>query len=1117
MHSRATGTPFRRARRSTRYALTAAVAAVSLTAASLPAFAAPDPRLPDPTSPWTSPGKVTAPAVQAGPTKAPTSQSAAEPSQERSAWYAEQDKARTLPDRGASAGSGARAALVSEVPEGQGQVPWHQFADTRLTDSLVARVNLSNGNLMLAATDFDVAGVGQNLQLARTYNSLDAPWGKVSQRWWQGWERYAQITATEIVVYDATGDAVPFVKNADGTFTTPTGYSKDLKKNTDGTYTLTSRKSGSKDTYSEHGTLTKVTDRNNGTITVTQHDEGGEHKGFRLTETRSGRWVDLLKTNASQWQAKDHTGRTAVFDLNPAGDLVKTTDTAGKATHFAYDSSRRLTKVTTPENKVTEFTYDAQNRVTSVRRGGGPTWAYAHSAGTPSAAGTTTVTDPDGDKTVHTHNADGEITKVTDPRGKSRSRTYQNRNLQTATDALGTGTGGTGGNVTTYGYDTRNNPSSAKLPTGATAAVSAYQTIAGTDLPKDFSAADGKKDTFSYDTSGNTLSVTTSGAAGGSRDYTYNKATPTCGGFEGQRCTAKDLNGKTTSFTYDTKGNLWKAKPPSPLGEVTYTYDALGRPETVTDGRGVKSVYVYDSRDRVTKISSPSSTVIYTWDGDGNQTSRTDASGTTRWDFDALNRESVRTLQNGAQTALAYTPGGEVDHYTDPNGKTDYTWDIAGRLSELKDPANKTTLYEYNDNDKRTKTTYPGGTTQIVTLDNSGRPTAIKAASGSATLIDLAYTYGYGAGGATDGTKIRTRTDKAAARTTAYTYDAQERLTYAKETDTAGTRTASWLYCFDKAGNMTSTTSGTATTCPTTPTYTYNDASQLTARDGSTTGWSYDLAGNETAADPASGTARTGETFSDHGQLTNITTAATARDLVHAGTTNDERTKLAGTWFHSTALGLSGTTTGSTDTGFIREPAGTLNSMRTGGASYYYLTDATGNILGLVNDTGTRTHTYDYSPTGVPRPGLAETVVQPYRFAGAYADPTGLYKMGARYYDRNLGRFTQPDPSGQDTNAYLYAGGDPVNNTDPSGLAFLDALGPVGDVVTGIQNLAEGDTQALWGDVAGVVVGGLAAAACGAAVAASAPVTLGGSLGATAGCYAISWSSGQIASNAVSG
>ncbi|MEE1797218.1 DUF6531 domain-containing protein, partial [Streptomyces sp. JV176] len=156
--------------------------------------------------------------------------------------------------------------------EGQGAVPWHQVSDFRVTDALVARVNYSNGNLMLAGTDFDVAGVGQNLQLSRTYNSSDAPWGKVSQRWWQGYERYAQIFDAEVVLYGATGDAARFTRNADGTYKTPTGYAKDLKKNADGTYTLTDRKSGSKDTYDANGTLTKVTDRNNGTITVTQHD-----------------------------------------------------------------------------------------------------------------------------------------------------------------------------------------------------------------------------------------------------------------------------------------------------------------------------------------------------------------------------------------------------------------------------------------------------------------------------------------------------------------------------------------------------------------------------------------------------------------------------------------------------------------------------------------------------------------------------------------------------------------------------------------------------------------------------------------------------------------------------
>ncbi|GAA5207681.1 hypothetical protein GCM10023323_24190 [Streptomyces thinghirensis] len=124
-------------------------------------------------------------------------------------------------------------------------------------------------------------------------------------------------------------------------------------------------------------------------------------------------------------------------------------------------------------------------------------------------------------------------------------------------------------------------------------------------------------------------------------------------------------------------------------------------------------------------------------------------------------------------------------------------------------------------------------------------------------------------------------------------------------------------------------------------------------------------------------------------------------------------------------------------TGVIREPAGTLNSMTTGGKSHYYLTDATGNVLGLVDDTGKRTHTYAYGPTGLPRTTPTEAVPQPYRYAGAYADPTGLYEMGHRYYDPTLGRFTQPDPSGQETNPYLYAGGDPINNTDPSGLSLM--------------------------------------------------------------------------------
>nr|WP_308403062.1 RHS repeat-associated core domain-containing protein [Streptomyces sp. BV286] len=967
-------------------------------------------------------------------------------SAERTAWRAAQKKRATAP---AARSAGATAAAPAYVPEGQGDVPWHQVTDFRITDSLVARVNYSTGNLMLAGTDFDVAGVGQKLQLTRTYNSLDAPWGKVSQRWWQGYERYAQISDTDVVVYDATGNSLTFTKNTDGSYKTPAGYSKDLKKNTDGTFTLTDRKSGIKDTYNEHGTLVKVTDRNNGTITVTQHDESAEHKGFKLTETRSGRWIDLVKTDASQWQAKDHTGRTAVFDLNPAGDLARTTDTEGKPTAFDYDSSRRLTKITTPEGRVTVFTYDGANRVTSMLRATefngtghtGPTYTYAYTATDPHASGTTTVTDPEQHATKYEHDAQGKVSKVTDPLGHTRPRTYDaNNNVDSATDAMGVG--GVGGNVTKYGWDARNNPTGATLPTGASSSVTGYQTISGADLPGTLENADGDTANLKYDTAGNTMSVAVTGTGGGTQTFTYNPATPTCGGFEGQRCTVKDARGKTTSLEYDTKGNLRKVTPPAPLNATptTYTYDALGRTETAVDGRGIKSVYVYDHRDRIKTVSTANTTVTYTYDGDGNLKQRTDDIGTVKYDFDPLSRETVRSLQDGSQTVLAYTPAGNVDTYTDPQGVIDYTWDAANNLKTLKDPADRTTTYTYNENDFRKTTTYPGGTVQTVTPDKSGRPESIKTTSPKGTLVNLAYTYKYGTGGTEDGTKIRTSTDAVTGLKTTYTYDSAGRFSYAKE-EKGTTLNSSWQYCYDAAGNLTS--QGVEFGCPRGTTYTYNDASQLTAKNGSATNWSYDKAGNETAGASTPEGTRTGETWSDFSQLTSLTVGGKTYPGEYGSTDSSERHRLGDTYYHPGPIGLAAETTAGVDTGFVREPGGTLNSMTRDGKAYYYLTDALGSVVALADESGTKVNNYSYSPRGVTRAATTEKagVSQPYRFAGGHQDPTGMYHLGTRYYDPNIGRFTQPDPSGQEKNPYLYAEGDPVNRIDPNGLLSWDDIG----------------------------------------------------------------------------
>ncbi|WP_371674497.1 DUF6531 domain-containing protein [Streptomyces sp. NBC_00289] len=1087
-----------------------------------------------PTSVWGSDSPdFEMPAVKVGPNRPVKSEPSQNPTDEVYApWLREQrEHATGAPSEKAKSRSGAAdTSVTSLVPEGQGNVPWHRYTSFAITDALTAKIDYSTGNLMLTATDFDIAGVGQRLTLARTYNSMDAPWGKVSQRWWQQYERYLSISSTEVVFYDASGATVRFTKNSDGSFTTPKGYSEDLKKNADGTYTLTKWKSGGTETYDANGTLTKVTDRNKGTVTVTQHDEGGEHKGFKLTETRSGRWIDLLKTDASQWQAKDNTGRTAVFNLDSAGNLAGTTDAEGKTVTFRHDTSGRVDKITTAEGRVTVFTYDDANRVTSMLRGTGfdsdghtgPTWTYAYSADSPTAAGTTTATDPETHATKYVHDGDGQVTEVTDALGHKRSTKFDaNHNIDTATDAMGSGT--TPGNVTDYGFDTRNNLKTAVAPTGG-ATVNNWQTIAGGDAPKDSTNPDGEKTAFTYDTAGNTKTVAQTGTGGGSVSHDYNPATVTCGGFEGQRCAQKTkmTSSKTveTDFHYDTKGNLDTVTPPAPLARTTYTYDDLGRTKTVTDARNVTVTYTYDNLDRIRTVTSPNTVKVEYWyDGDGNLTQRSDGTGTIKYDFDPLQRETVRHLQDGSQTLLAYTAAGNVDYYQDPAGTVDYTWNEVNKLKELKDPQGRVTTYTYNNNDVRKTTTYPGGTVQTVNVDKSSRPESIKVTSDQGTLVNLAYTYGYGTNSATDGSKIRTSTDNVTGLKRTYSYDGAGRFSYAKE-EKAGAIADSWQYCYDLAGNLTS--QGTDPGCPRGTTYTYNDAQQLTSKSSSTGTWSYDKIGNETAGASTDDYLRTVETWSDHSQMTSITVNAKTYAGQYGSTDQSERVKLGDTFFHNGPLGLSATSTAGVDMGFNREPGGTLNSMTTGGKTYFYLTDAIGSVIGLADEDGNKVDTYTYSPRGVRILAQStEPVVQPYRFAGNYQDPTGLYHLHARYYDANIGRFTQPDPSGQEQNPYLYAEGDPVNRIDPNGTISLtgvaDALGPIGDGITGGVHLFQGDTRGLWGDVAGAVAGGLAAAACGAAVAASAPATLGGSLGAATGCYAISWSVGQIASNAVSG
>jgi RHS repeat-associated protein len=175
--------------------------------------------------------------------------------------------------------------------------------------------------------------------------------------------------------------------------------------------------------------------------------------------------------------------------------------------------------------------------------------------------------------------------------------------------------------------------------------------------------------------------------------------------------------------------------------------------------------------------------------------------------------------------------------------------------------------------------------------------------------------------------------------------------------------------------------------------------------------------------------------------------------------------------------------------------------------SYFYLKDALGSVIDIVDSSGNLIQHYAYSSFGKivkisDRSGNDVSASPPvktsYGFTNREHDSeSGMMYYRARYYAPEIGRFIQEDPNPGKiikpmtaNNRYAYAGNNPTMNIDPNGEFFITAM-IVGAVIGGIMAHMSGDNI-----LEGILIGAVAGATGGWA---AGGVTATGAMGAFVG------------------
>lgn len=997
----------------------------------------------------------------------------------------------------------------------QGYRPAATRLPVSVNDVISGSVDVGTGNLNLS-----IRALGYGF----SKNSLDATETGHGVR--DGWRVNVagagslNTNGTQIIWTRGDGYEIPFVPVAGSTtqYTAPAYLRSTLVKTQSG-WDLRQWDSNTITSFNNDGNPIGLTDRNGNKTSITPTSSGvpASVTGWRGPVT--ARTVKLEQAGAVNTVT---VGGQKVTLTSENGRISSITALNGSTTKISYNTEGRVAAIEAPLTGKVSFSYDSLGRLISFTKAntqtGDQTTRLDYSSPSQTLVAESFTDQAQAVSVVphitYTLNASKLVTAARDADGRVVSRTFTG-NLQTASSTQGEGADAA---TTTNAFNANGGYSQtgSTSPTGAGAQASYGNTTDATRYSPTSSTDDaGNKSTYTYSAAGNMESATTAMAATAKLTYNPDGTVATA--------TAPGQDGNPTTYTYNADHQLIKVTPNTggSLKAESYTYDSLGRLSTRVNGRGQTITYTYDQASRLVKVSYSDGTtpVVYEYNERNQVTKRTDASGTSTMTYDQQGR--LKTRSNSlAQSTITYNydKGGRLAGKINGPLNDQYVYSPGGKLTELRytdSGASKKIFFTYNNRGQRVDTVYGTGTAagqwnswSKTAYDASGKTarTSVQRNSGAGvvTVLDRSYCYmanttaatGCTASASNDRVKLQWVKDNLNQAVTTYAYDKQGRLLQSK---TAGGNNLTYAYTYDARGNrLTGTVSGRTVTSQ------FNAQNQMVHPD-----WAYDADGNAVAE-----TYNTSK-YNAANQMTSVYQKSQKRDFAYtyAGTNQNEMVRqeaVSGTYTYSygradahgvpviekiikdgsTAYVEHDPTTGRPM--FIRLSDGTVNE---------YATDAAFSEMYLLSDTGEEAQAKGFDPFGVrvvnSKTDSAIDLENPYQYRfGVYDRLTGRYRYGARQYNWTYAIWVTRDSLDSpldhaNANRYAYAGQDPVNNYDPTGLrSFRDWVGDVADFA---------GAGAALGGIGGCYLGAVATAGAGCVPGATAGAATGAILGGATG------------------